>query len=58
MRERSILWCIFHHPLKIIIRTVVFWIVISGVIYILGALSSDADCLFYTCAFQCQKDSK
>lgn len=46
MRERSILWCIFHHPLKIIIRTVVFWIVISGVIYILGALSSDADMSF------------
>ena len=46
MRGRSILWCIFHHPLKIIIRTVIFWVVISAVIYILSALSSDADMSF------------
>lgn len=43
MEERSILWCIFHHPLKIIIRTGIFWLVITVVIYILGSLSSDAD---------------
>lgn len=43
MKERSILWCIFHHPLKIIIRTGIFWIVAYAVIYILSALSSDAD---------------
>ncbi|MCC2253436.1 hypothetical protein LKD70_03115 [Ruminococcus sp. CLA-AA-H200] len=46
MEERSILWCIFHHPLKIIIRTGIFWIVLYAVIYILGALSSDADMSF------------
>ena len=28
--KRSVLWCIFHHPLKIVIRTFVFLFIISG----------------------------
>lgn len=28
MKERSSLWCIFHHPLKILIRTVIYWLII------------------------------
>lgn len=46
MKQRSILWCIFHHPLKIIIRTAIFWIGLYAIISILGSLSSDADVSF------------
>lgn len=28
--KRSVLWCIFHHPLKIIIRTCILFIIIGG----------------------------
>lgn len=46
MKERSILWCIFHHPLKIIIKTAIFWVGLYAIISILGSLSSDADVSF------------
>lgn len=48
MGERSILWCIFHHPLKIIIRTVVFWVVASIVIFILCSASGTDDSFLST----------
>lgn len=48
MGERSILWCIFHHPLKIIIRTVVFWVVASIVIFVLCSASGTDDSFLST----------
>ena len=42
MKKRSILWCVFHHPLKIITRTVVIWIVLMLVWYF---LSDDGEAL-------------
>lgn len=42
MRKRSILWCVFHHPVKIIIRTVIIWIVLMLVWYL---LSDDGEAL-------------
>ena len=38
MKERGILWCIFHHPLKIIIRTVVIWF---AMLFVLGMLNGE-----------------
>lgn len=43
--KRSILWCIFHHPLKIIIRTVILWFVLMIVWYM---FSDDGNALMDT----------
>lgn len=48
--KRSILWCIFHHPLKIIIRTVILWFVFMLVVYMFsdnGAALMESD-IYYS----------
>lgn len=47
--KRSVLWCIFHHPLKIIIRTFIFWFVITcvGDYFVEGHDFTESDFNFY-----------